>query len=207
MAWTTPRTWVAAEVPTAAILNTHIRDNLAATEAGVATTAGDLVYASAANTLARLAKGTSGMFLRVAGGLPAWATSGSSLSVSRVTLTDVATSAVTTWTDWGTEYCSVADPGTASVDIVCWLNGNYNTNAATSTQRLRIAVSIDGGSTWSYSPTVRQYLLSTYWIGAFAVYGLTAQDPTGQIRAKAQYYADSSSCRFYCGALALLVVP
>lgn len=30
MAWTTPRTWVAGEVPTAAILNTHIRDNLAA---------------------------------------------------------------------------------------------------------------------------------------------------------------------------------
>lgn len=28
MAWTTPRTWVAGEVVTAAILNTHIRDNL-----------------------------------------------------------------------------------------------------------------------------------------------------------------------------------
>lgn len=27
MAWTTPRTWVAAEVVTAALLNTHIRDN------------------------------------------------------------------------------------------------------------------------------------------------------------------------------------
>ncbi len=28
MAWTTPRTWVTDEVPTAATLNTHIRDNL-----------------------------------------------------------------------------------------------------------------------------------------------------------------------------------
>ena len=28
MAWTTPRTWVAAEVPTASIFNTHVRDNL-----------------------------------------------------------------------------------------------------------------------------------------------------------------------------------
>lgn len=28
MAWTTPRTWVAGEVPTAAIMNTHVRDNL-----------------------------------------------------------------------------------------------------------------------------------------------------------------------------------
>jgi hypothetical protein len=30
VAWTAPRTWVAGEVPTAAILNAHIRDNLAA---------------------------------------------------------------------------------------------------------------------------------------------------------------------------------
>jgi len=28
MAWTTPRTWVASETVTAAIMNTHIRDNL-----------------------------------------------------------------------------------------------------------------------------------------------------------------------------------
>ena len=30
MAWTTPRTWVVSEVPTAALLNTHLRDNLLA---------------------------------------------------------------------------------------------------------------------------------------------------------------------------------
>ena len=28
MAWTTPRTWVAAEVPTETTFNTHVRDNL-----------------------------------------------------------------------------------------------------------------------------------------------------------------------------------
>lgn len=28
MAWTTPRTWVAGEIVTAAIMNTHVRDNL-----------------------------------------------------------------------------------------------------------------------------------------------------------------------------------
>lgn len=28
MAWKTPRTWVAGEVPTAAIMNAHVRDNL-----------------------------------------------------------------------------------------------------------------------------------------------------------------------------------
>lgn len=30
MAWTSPRTWVASEVVTAALLNTHVRDNLKA---------------------------------------------------------------------------------------------------------------------------------------------------------------------------------
>lgn len=30
MAWTAPRTWVAGEVPTAAMMNAHIRDNLLA---------------------------------------------------------------------------------------------------------------------------------------------------------------------------------
>ena len=30
MAWTSPRTWVSGEVPTAAIFNTHVRDNLKA---------------------------------------------------------------------------------------------------------------------------------------------------------------------------------
>lgn len=29
MAWTTPRTWTDGEVPTAAIFNTHVRDNIA----------------------------------------------------------------------------------------------------------------------------------------------------------------------------------
>ncbi len=28
MAWTTPRTWIVGEVPTAALMNTHVRDNL-----------------------------------------------------------------------------------------------------------------------------------------------------------------------------------
>ena len=27
MAWTAPRTWVAGEVPTASIMNAHLRDN------------------------------------------------------------------------------------------------------------------------------------------------------------------------------------
>lgn len=71
--WTAPRTWVALEVPTAANFNTHVRDNLL--EAGVAkvTTAGDIVQATAANALARLAIGTAGQVPMVNAGATALA--------------------------------------------------------------------------------------------------------------------------------------
>lgn len=35
MAWTTPRTWVSSELVTAALMNTHVRDNLVALDAAI----------------------------------------------------------------------------------------------------------------------------------------------------------------------------
>lgn len=82
MAWTTPRTWVAAELVTAAIGNTHWRDNLAELRAGgiaiTAQAANDLIYASGAAQLARLATGTG--FLTASGGAPSWTTNGSTIT-------------------------------------------------------------------------------------------------------------------------------
>ena len=59
MAWTTPKTWASGYVVLAADLNTHLRDNLNVTAPAVLTTAGDILYASGANTPARLAKSTT----------------------------------------------------------------------------------------------------------------------------------------------------
>ena len=59
MAWTTPRTWASGYVVLAADLNTHLRDNLNVTAPAVMTTLGDIIYASGANTPARLAKSTT----------------------------------------------------------------------------------------------------------------------------------------------------
>src|SRR3972149_2928849 len=75
MAWTAPRTWVAAEILTAALLNTHLRDNLLETGPAKVTTQGDLLYATAANALTRLAKGTADQQLRMNAGAtaPEWA--------------------------------------------------------------------------------------------------------------------------------------
>lgn len=46
MGWTTPRTWVAGEVPTAAIFNTHVRDNLNALNGFVRKTSAESVTSS-----------------------------------------------------------------------------------------------------------------------------------------------------------------
>ena len=76
MAWTTPRTWVTGEIVTAAVMDTHVRDNLNVTAPAVMTTQGDIIYASGANTPARLAKdANSTRYLANTGtnNNPAWA--------------------------------------------------------------------------------------------------------------------------------------
>ncbi len=74
MAWTAPRTWVADEIVTAALMNTHVRDNLLETMTAKVTTAGDTAYATAANALARLGIGAAHELLRTNSGAtaPEW---------------------------------------------------------------------------------------------------------------------------------------
>ena len=75
MSYTTYRTWVTGEIVTAALLNEQIKDNGLLTAPAIMTTAGDIMYASAANTPARLAKSTtSTQYLANTGtsNVPAW---------------------------------------------------------------------------------------------------------------------------------------
>ena len=82
------RTWVTGETVTAALLNTHLRDNLLQTAPALVTTAGDITYATAASTLARLGVGASNQVLAGGASAPAWAseigdaTNGGALSVA-----------------------------------------------------------------------------------------------------------------------------
>ena len=76
MAWTTPKTWASGYVVLAADLNTHLRDNLNVTAPAVMSSAGDIIYASGANTPARLAKDTNSTRSLTNTGssnIPAWA--------------------------------------------------------------------------------------------------------------------------------------
>ncbi len=73
MAWTAPRTWVTGETVTAALMNAHIKDNLLETSAATVTTAGDMAFADAANSMgSRFALGAANSHLVSDGSAPVW---------------------------------------------------------------------------------------------------------------------------------------
>lgn len=77
MAWTSPTTRATGDLITASIWNTDIVNNLLMTAPAIMTAAGDTLYASAANTPARLGKGTVGQHYRMnpaASNEPSWFT-------------------------------------------------------------------------------------------------------------------------------------
>lgn len=61
--------------------------------AGLSLVSGDVLYATAADTLARLAKGTDGQVLKLASGVPSWATASASTAGTDLETTDLATAA------------------------------------------------------------------------------------------------------------------
>ena len=76
MAWTTPITWVSGQLVLASQLNVGLRDQLNTTSAATMTAQGDLIYGSAANAPARLAKDTNSTRVLTNTGTdnnPAWA--------------------------------------------------------------------------------------------------------------------------------------
>ena len=144
MAWTTPRTWVTGEVVTAALLNAQIKGNLDLSAPAIMTTAGDIIYASGANTPARLAKDTNATRVLTNTGtsnVPAWA---------QVTLTSGVTGTL-----------PVANGGTG----ITSLGSNVATFLGTpSSANLRSALTDEtgtGGAVFATSPTLVTPALGT----------------------------------------------
>lgn len=75
MAWSAPMTFGATETINATVMNREIRDNILETAVAKVTTAGDTVYATAANALARLAIGAANTVMTSSGSAPQWSTS------------------------------------------------------------------------------------------------------------------------------------
>lgn len=68
MAWTAPRTWTDNEVPSATVMNAHVKDNLLELAAAKFTAAGDTIRATGATALARVAIGAAGAIAAVNSG-------------------------------------------------------------------------------------------------------------------------------------------
>ena len=133
MAWTAARTWTTGELVTAAIMNTHVRDNLLETAVAKVTTAGDLAYASGANALQRLAIGATSRVLTAQGaGVLGWDNPTLYWATTDVTTSQTTTS--TSYTDLATAGPSVTlSPGQTmdhliivSGTIASGVDGNYN---------------------------------------------------------------------------------
>ena len=154
MAWTTPKTWASGYVVLAADLNTHLRDNLNVTAPAVLTTAGDILYASGANTPARLAKSTtSTQYLANTGtsNVPAWNEVALATGVSGTlpvanggtNATSLADKAVLITQDSGTDTVGVVDL-TTSGELV--IGGSSGPVGATLTASTNITITNGNGT-------------------------------------------------------------
>ena len=116
MAWTAPRTWVTGETVTAALMNAQVRDNLLETSAATVTTAGDLAYADAANSMGnRLALGADHSLLVTDGTDPFWRLPLTDVDTGTATDTTTSYTTLSTWTGFSADIQVTATTGTAAL--------------------------------------------------------------------------------------------
>lgn len=138
------------------------------------TTTGDIIYASAANTPARLGIGTTGQVLNVSGGIPAWATA----SAGNFTkIADTSFSAATSLTM--TSIFSATYPNyyvlfniardVNATDAVKFFNRNGGTNYTTANyQYYRMNVQTAVTASYDYSTSGTEFLAFRGYNGTFA---------------------------------------
>jgi hypothetical protein len=99
------------------------------------TTTGDTIYSSSGSTPARLAIGTTGQVLTVAGGVPTWATpaggGGKVLQVVQATYSTVTTINSTSMTDTGLSVSITPSSATSKVLVLVTQQCRYYRNAST----------------------------------------------------------------------------
>jgi hypothetical protein len=124
------------------------------------TTTGDIIYASGANTPARLAIGTSADVLTVSGGIPAWAApagGGKVLQVVSGTLTASTSTNSTSYSDTGLSVSIT--PSAATSKILIFLNapgaaayaGTNQTDARGLFRLVRTSTTINAGTIGIYN--------------------------------------------------------
>jgi len=122
-------------------------------------TTGDIPYASASNTLAKLAIGSTDNVLKVSGGVPVWAAPAASVpanAVARVETNQFTGS--TTYTDLTTSGPAVTlTTGTKALVII-----TANLYAQGTTQQARMSYAVSGASTIAASDDVCLFIRQTF---------------------------------------------
>lgn len=132
---------------TAAQYNTHVRDNL--TAIWVYTTAGDIVYATGAATLARLGIGPANTVLGSNGSIPGWTHSPAIAGVLHASgladfNPDTQTFNSSTWTDITGATLNLVLSATCTIMVLAHVVG-YN-NAGASGRNFFVRASVDGNT-------------------------------------------------------------
>lgn len=139
MAWTAPRTWVIGETVTAALMNAEIRDNFLETSTATVTTAGDLVYADAANSMgSRLAIGAANTHLVSTGSAPVWRGITTDVDSGSATTTSTSYVTLTNFTGFSADVEVTVTTGTVALIL---FKGQLSNNTAGSNTFLSYSVS------------------------------------------------------------------
>jgi hypothetical protein len=139
-------------------------NNIAQQTLGAVTAAGDTLYGSAANTLSKLPIGTTGQFLTVTGGVPAWSTYAPPVNpYLMATLTSAQSITNTASTlKFDNHYGSILGTGAPSLATSTGIvtvnkTGLYEINAnvalaiATSSTKMSVKMRIGGTDAWAFA--------------------------------------------------------
>lgn len=170
--------------------------------------AGDLVYATAAQTLARLAAPRTAwpQQLRSDGSAPEWFTS-ATLETFDHDPTD--SGSVTAEATWFTKTCGTTH-SSASVQVFAWLTGSEQPSSAQDVAPVvKLQISLDNGATWDTGTTVNvctpMYRTNSASHGSpyLVTNSRTGAATTVKVRARV---SSSSGCYFVDGHLFVLVL-
>jgi hypothetical protein len=181
-----PRTWTSNELVTAALLNTELRDFLNLTAPGVVTTKGDLVAASGANAIGRLAA-AAGRHLISDSGEPLGMRWSEILSAN--VNTSEATSS-TSYTDLATAGPSITiDVGSSGIALIHW---EFSLGGASGAGEARCGVGINGADP---TPDIRAYHVNSV-TETFNFWRLFDSLTPGNNIFKLRYRTDGTSINF-----------
>jgi hypothetical protein len=165
------------------------------------TTTGDIIYASAANTPARLGIGSSGQVLTVSSGIPSWAAAsggGKVLQVVSATTSTAVSNNTATYTNSNLTASITPSSASSKVLVLFHQNGCFRNAAGGASSGLYLRLLRDSteimvpAQDWGYTNTLLIFLAGTI-SGAY----LDSPSTTSSVTYKTQVRSGTSS--FTCG--------